>query len=105
MCFPAALYPGLRLPDHLHVLCIRTLVIGAGNSFGVLIPLSEISDEGHTYRIIWSDDHNREYASRGFGRVSFFPGMIRRNDLIPGVHDKKAAKMVDKPVSIVHVFV
>lgn len=60
MRFPAALYPGLRLPDHLHVLCIRTRVIGAGNIFEVLIPLSEISDEGQTYRTIRSDDHNRE---------------------------------------------
>ena len=37
--------------------------------------------------------------------MSLFPGKIRRNDLIPGVHYKKAAKMVDKPVSVVHVFV
>jgi hypothetical protein len=38
------------------------LVIGTGNHFEVLIPLSDINPEGQTYRIIRSSERNREYV-------------------------------------------
>jgi hypothetical protein len=50
------------LPRGLSVLCVRTRVIGTGNSFEVLIPLSEISAVGQSYRIIRPDHGNREYV-------------------------------------------
>jgi hypothetical protein len=50
------------LPDTLHALCTCTRVIGAGNSFEILIPLSEISDYGQTYRVLRPDHDNREFV-------------------------------------------
>ena len=41
-------------------LCTRTKVIGAGNHFEVLIPLSDIESEGQNYRIIRSSECNRQ---------------------------------------------
>jgi hypothetical protein len=51
-----------RRPNTLTVLCIRTRAIVTGNSFEVLIPLAEISPEGQTYRVIRSDQGNREFV-------------------------------------------
>jgi hypothetical protein len=49
----------LQPPATLTVLCIRTRVIGVGNSFEILVPLAEINPEGQTYRIIRD---NREFV-------------------------------------------
>jgi hypothetical protein len=46
----------------LTALATRTRVIGTGNSFDVLIPLSEIDPEGQNYRIIRPEHGNREYV-------------------------------------------
>jgi hypothetical protein len=52
----------LRPRGAIMALCVRTRVIGTGNSFEVLIPLAEISAEGQTYRVVRPDRGNREYV-------------------------------------------
>jgi hypothetical protein len=49
-------------PSYLIALCTRTRVIGTGNSFSVLIPLSEIEAKGQNYRIIRPEHDNRAYV-------------------------------------------
>jgi len=51
-----------RRPALLTALATRTRVIGTGNSFEVLIPLSEIDPEGQSYRIIRPDHGNKEFV-------------------------------------------
>ena len=46
----------------IEALCVRTNVIGAGNHFEVLIPLSDIDPEGHTYQVIRSTENDRPYV-------------------------------------------
>lgn len=61
---------------HLTVLAIRTRVIGAGNSFQILIPLSEIDREGQNYRVIQSADGNREYVPFPLGIAPYTSEII-----------------------------
>jgi hypothetical protein len=52
-------------------------VIGAGNSFNVLIPLSEIDPEGQTYRIIRPDQDDREFVPFHLGIEPYTSEIIR----------------------------
>jgi hypothetical protein len=54
-------------PSQLTALCLRTRVIGTGNSFEVLIPLSEIDQTGQNYRIIRPEENNRPYVPFAYG--------------------------------------
>lgn len=56
-----------RPSSSITALAIRTRVIGAGNSFEVLIPLSEIDPTGQNYRIIRPGENNRPYAPFAYG--------------------------------------
>jgi hypothetical protein len=58
----------------LTALCVRTRVIGTGNSFEVLIPLAEINPEGQTYRIIRD---NREYVPFHLGIEPYISEIVR----------------------------
>jgi hypothetical protein len=60
----------------LTALCVRTRVIGTGNSFEVLIPLSEIGDKGQTYRIIRPDQGNREFVPFHLGIAPYVTEII-----------------------------
>jgi hypothetical protein len=67
----------LRQRGALTALCTRTRVIGTGNSFEVLIPLSEIDPAGQTYRIIRPDHGNREYVPFHMGIEPYVSEVIR----------------------------
>jgi hypothetical protein len=43
-------------------LCTRTLMIGGGNHFEVLVPLSDIDPEGQTYQVVRSSEGNKPYV-------------------------------------------
>jgi hypothetical protein len=66
-----------RRPGFLTALATRTRVIGAGNSFETLIPLSEIDPEGQTYRIIRPDHGNREFVPFHLGIEPYVSEIIR----------------------------
>jgi hypothetical protein len=66
----------LRQRGPLTALCTRTRVIGVGNSFEVLIPLSEINPEGQTYRIIRPEQDNREYVPFNLGIETYVSSII-----------------------------
>jgi hypothetical protein len=66
----------LRQRGNLMALCVRTRVIGTGNSFEVLIPLSEISSEGQNYRIIRPDQNNREFVPFNLGIEAYVSKII-----------------------------
>lgn len=67
----------LRPRGALTVLCTRVRVIGTGNSFEVLVPLSEINPEGQTYRIIRPDHGNREFIPFHLGIEPYTSSIIR----------------------------
>jgi hypothetical protein len=52
----------LRRRGAISALCLRTRVVGTGNSFEVLVPLSEIDPEGQNYRVIRPDHGNCEFV-------------------------------------------
>lgn len=66
----------LRQRGPLTALCTRTRVIGTGNSFEVLIPLSEINPAGQTYRIIRPDQGNREYVPFHLGIEPYVSSIV-----------------------------
>jgi hypothetical protein len=67
----------LRPESSLTALCVRTRVIGTGNSFEVLIPLDEINPEGQTYRIIRPDHGNREFVPFHLGIEPYTSEIIK----------------------------
>ena len=66
-----------RRPAILSALATRTRVIGTGNSFELLIPLSEIDPEGQNYRIIRPDHGNREFVPFHLAIVPYVSEIIR----------------------------
>jgi hypothetical protein len=88
-----------RRPTLLTALATRTRVIGTGNSFEVLIPLSEIDPEGQNYRIIRPDHGNREFVPFHLGIEPYTSSIIH---MTPGferyeryVAHEKAAKVLE----------
>lgn len=67
----------LRQRGALTALCVRTRVIGAGNSFEVLIPLDEIDPAGQTYRVIRPDHGNREFVPFHLGIEPYTSSIIK----------------------------
>ena len=68
---------GPRRPSFLTAICTRTRVIGTGNSFEILIPLSEIDPEGQNYRVIRPDHGNREFVPFHLGIEPYTSEIIR----------------------------
>jgi hypothetical protein len=83
-------------PSMLIALCMRTRVIGTGNSFEVLIPLSEISPEGQTYRIIRPDHGNREYVPFHLGIEPYLSDIIRMSPGFERYEQYKAHEAASK---------
>jgi hypothetical protein len=77
----------LHLRSALTALCTRTRVIGTGNSFEVLIPLSEINAQGQTYRIIRPDQGNKEYVPFNLGIEPYVSQIIH---MPPGEDHRKS---------------
>jgi hypothetical protein len=79
-----------RAPGVLTVLCVRTRVIGTGNSFEVLIPLSEISAVGQNYRILRD---GREFVPFHLGIEPYTSSIIK---MPPGFERYDAYKAHEK---------
>lgn len=67
----------LRCRGALTALCTRTRVIGTGNSFEVLVPLSDIDPEGQNYRVIRPDQNNRAFVPFHLGIEPYTTEIIK----------------------------
>lgn len=65
------------MKDVIEALCVRTLMIGGGNHFDVLIPLSDIDPEGQNYQIVRSSERNRKYVPFYYGIAPYTSEIIR----------------------------
>lgn len=87
----------LRQRGAITALCTRTRVIGTGNSFEVLIPLSEIDPDGQNYRVIRPDHGNREFVPFHLGIKPYVSDIIRMPPGFERYERFKAHEAASKP--------